>query len=292
MVTIDKEKAEAQAQATVKRAHTSFYWAMRLLPVEKRNAMYALYAFCRVVDDIADDPGEAADKFIRLEKWREEIANIFKGAPSGPVGQALTTAIDRYDLQQNDFLAVIDGMEMDVGDGEGEAKSRVRIADMTELNLYCDRVACAVGRLSNRVFGLEGEVSDRLAHSLGRALQLTNILRDIAEDAGQDRLYLPLELLKRHGIDDTELEGILKSEALPQVCGEIATQAREDFAEAEALLNGLPRHQVRPVLIMKAIYQPVLERLIQRGWRNLDVSVRLSRLRKLWIILKVGVLGL
>lgn len=287
VISSDEQSAEAQAKATVKRAHTSFYWAMRLLRREKRNAMYAIYAFCRVVDDIADDPVETGDKFKRLEFWRTEVIRIFRGAPSGPIGEALSSAIKRYQLPQEDFLAIIDGMEMDAGGQQYP----VRIASMDELNLYCDRVASAVGRLSNRVFGLEGEKSDRLARSLGRALQLTNILRDVSEDADRNRLYLPVDLLKRHGIEMRDLQQVLKSDQLNGVCNELAGMAQRDFQEAGEILAQLPRANIRPVLIMKNIYQPLLHRMVRRGWADLDKPVRLSRIRKFWIILRTGILG-
>lgn len=291
MVSTTTQKAAEYAKATVKGAHTSFYWAMRLLPLEKRNAMYAIYAFCRVVDDIADNPGMSEDKRKDLQVWRQEIANTCNNQPSGPIGQALASARRRFGLRQEDFLAIIDGMEMDVG-AHAQEGGQVRINDLPELMLYCDRVAGAVGRLSNQVFGLESGRGDRLAHSLGRALQLTNILRDLKEDAAINRLYLPLELLRRHDIDETEPTRVLTTPALPAVCGEIATLAEEYFAEAESLMSSLERRQIRPVIIMKEIYKPVLRRLIRRGWANLDKPVRLSRLHRFWIVIRAGVLGL
>ncbi len=290
MVTSETLDAETQARETVKRARSSFYWAMRLLPLDKRNAMYAIYAFCRIVDDIVDNPGAAKDKRARLVAWRTEIANTFEGKPSGPIGKALVQALSRFGFRQNDFLAIIDGMEMDVG--EGDVDSPVRIADLPELMLYCDRVAGAVGRLSNQVFGLKTEHGDRLATALGRALQLTNILRDLQEDAGQNRLYLPLDMLKQHGMDETEPSRVLTSPALPVVCNEIAAMAQEYFSEAEVILSGLERRQIRPVIIMKDIYKPVLHRLIRRGWTDLGKPVRLSKLARLWIVFRSGILGL
>ena len=290
MVGADTLEAEAYAKATVKGAHSSFYWAMRLLPLEKRNAMYAIYAFCRVVDDIADNPGEIADKRARLQHWRTEIANTCDDQPSGPITQALAAARARFGLHKEALLAIIDGMEMDVGNGDGEAQ--VRIEDLEQLLLYCDRVAGAVGRLSNQVFGLESGRGDRLAESLGRALQLTNILRDLKEDASRNRLYLPLDILKRHGIEETEPAAVLGSAKLPAVCAEIAEIAEKNFSDAESLMGGLKRSQIRPVIIMKDIYKPVLRKLIRGGWKDLDKSVRLSRLARIWIVIRSGLLGL
>ncbi len=290
MVTAEILEAQAYAKAKVKQSHSSFYWAMRMLPIEKRNAMYAIYAFCRVVDDIADNPGGVEDKRSRLRSWRQEIANTCDDKPSGPVGQALALARSRFGLRQEDFLAIIDGMEMDVGEVKGGG--RVRIADLAELSLYCDRVAGAVGRLSNQVFGLESGRGDKLAKTLGRALQLTNILRDLKEDAKRDRLYLPIEMLQRHGIDETEPTRVLASAQLSQVCDEIAIMAEKDFSDAEALMKGLQRTQIRPIVVMRDVYHLVLRRLVRRGWNDLDRSVQLSRLAKLWIVFRSGLLGL
>ncbi|NQU56420.1 MAG: presqualene diphosphate synthase HpnD [Rhodospirillales bacterium] len=288
MVKSDTLEAEAHTTASVKRAHTTFYWAMRILESEKRSAMYAIYAFCRIVDDIADDPGEANDKRARLQLWRKEITDTYAGNPSGPVGRALAQACGRFDLALTDFLAIIDGMEMDVG--VGQTQGRVRIADLAELELYCDRVAGAVGRLSCQVFGLDAQSGAILAKSLGRGLQLTNILRDLLEDAKNDRLYLPFDMLKRHGITGQPME-VLASAGLAAVCGEIAAMAENYFTEARGILSGLPRAKVRPAIIMMEMYKPILRRLQRRGWIDLDNSVRLSRLTRLGIAIRYGFFG-
>ena len=178
---------EVHVANIVRGSGTSFYWAMRRLPPSKRAAMYAIYAFCREVDDIADGPigpGAEVRKRRRLKEWRDEIQQIYAGKASTVVGHALLPAIEKFGLRIKDFNSVISGMEMDAGDS-------VRIENMDELTLYCDRVASAVGRLSTRVFGLEPQIGDRLAFNQGQALQLTNILRDVDEDAKQERLYLP-----------------------------------------------------------------------------------------------------
>lgn len=289
MVSADSLAAEAHTTASVKQSHTTFYWAMRILEPQKRSAMYAIYAFCRVVDDIADEPGEALDKRAHLQQWRNDIADLFAGKPCGPITRALNVARQRFDLVEADFLAIIDGMDMDVGDEH--TQGRVRIADLPELELYCDRVAGAVGRLSCQVFGLERETGEQLARSLGRALQLTNILRDLKEDAGIDRLYLPLEMLKKHGCDETEPHAVLKSPAMAPLCGEICAMAENYFADAERIILGVPRAKVRPAIIMMAMYKAILVRLTRRGWTNLDTSVRLSRLGRLWIAIRSGLFG-
>ncbi len=289
MNTAEKREAEACARAEVSRAHTSFYWAMRLLPKRKRNAMYAIYAFCRVVDDIADGPDNEETKRFRLGFWRREIADVYEDRAGGPIGRALIPARRDFGLERADFLAVIDGMDMDVG--AAATGGGVRMADLDQLSLYCDRVAGAVGRLANRVFGIDAAAGDDLARSLGRALQLTNILRDLREDAAMNRLYLPGDLLRRHGIGGDDPEAVLASPALGRVCGEIAALAEKDFEHAESLIAGLNRSRLRPVIIMKDIYRHLLAALVRRGWRDLDRPVGPSRLRRLWIVLRSGLPG-
>ncbi len=268
----------------VKGSGSSFYWAMRLLPLEKRRAMYAVYAFCREVDDIADEPGEEADKRQRLSQWREEIARVFAGEPQSSLGRAIEPVAHRYELKQADFLAVIEGMEMDAG-------GQVRIRDMATLETYCDRVACAVGRLSNPIFGVPGESGDRLAGALGHALQLTNILRDITEDAHIDRIYLPQDLLAKHGIDEAaDALTVTHHPGLAAVCAELVPVIEERFAEARALIADCDRRATRPARMMMEVYGRTFERLKKRGWRNPYDSVRLSKLEKLWIALRYGLL--
>ena len=177
----------------VVKAKTSFYWAMRLLPAEKRQAMFAVYAFCRVVDDIADGDLPEAAKLRQLQGWREEIERLYAGDARDPIARALIEPIRRFDLAREDFLAMIDGMETD-------ARGGLIAPAMADLELYCSRVAGAVGLLSVRIFEAPRQGRRELAHALGEAVQLTNVLRDLDEDAGLGRLYLPRELLQKHGV--------------------------------------------------------------------------------------------
>ena len=179
-------------RAVVIGSGTSFYWGMRLLPAAKRNAMYAIYAFCREVDDIADGDAPVAAKLDELAGWRREIDALFEGCPSRPTTLALLDPVARFDLPRSEFHTMIDGMEMD-------AKDSMRAPPMSELTRYCRCVAGAVGLLSIRVFGAHGDEVRRGALALGEAMQLTNILRDLSEDATRGRLYLPRELLEQQG---------------------------------------------------------------------------------------------
>jgi len=274
--------ADDQVEAIVRKSRTSFYWAMRLLDADRRRAMYAIYAFCRLVDDIADDEGASEDKRRGLAQWRREIAALYAGSPIHPVTRALAGPVAAYGLKQRDFLAIIDGMEMD-------GAAAVRIDDMAALETYCDRVACAVGRLSNRVFGIDDSRGDVIATALGQALQLTNILRDLDEDADRDRLYLPLDLLKRHGIDTIDAKAVLGHPRLGDVAGELADIAQGRFAEADAALKQCDRRQMRAAIIMMEVYRRIFGRLLARGWHRHGEAVGLNRLEKIWIMLRHGV---
>ncbi|WP_299436001.1 presqualene diphosphate synthase HpnD [uncultured Rhodospira sp.] len=280
-----------EARATVVRimsaAGTSFGGAMRILPAERRYGMFAVYAFCRVVDDIADDPADEADKRARLDDWRHRIAAVCEGKPRPhePLDRALAWAVARFGCAEQDFHAVLDGMGMD-------AAARVRIPDLETLWLYCDRVACAVGRLSNPVFGIPPAQSPALAAAVGSALQLTNILRDVAEDAARDRIYLPADRLAAHGLHPLpeDATAILDHPAVPAVRAEVATLAEARFAEADALFARLPPHPARPARIMKEVYHALFRRLTARGWAEVRDPPAVPKAVKLWLAVRHGFL--
>jgi phytoene synthase len=263
----------------VRRSGSSFYAAMRILPPEKRAGMYAVYAFCREVDDIADEPAPEAEKRARLAEWRAEIDRLFAGAPETVVGRALTEPLRTFGLKRETFLAVIEGMEID-------SAQKLRLPDMAALESYCDRVACAVGRLSNRVFGVSDGEGEPVAIALGQALQLTNILRDLAEDAALDRLYLPHDLLAAHGIPDDSAASALAHPAFPAACEVLAELAARRYVEAEAALARCDRRTMRPAIMMMGVYRTVFGKLRRRGWRRLNEPVGLNILEKLWILLR------
>ena len=268
-------------RARVAAAGTSFYWAMRLLPEARRDGMFAVYAYCREVDDIADGDDPPAAKRAGLAAWRREIDAIYAGKPSSPLSRALADVAQAYRLRCEDFLAIIDGVEMD-------AAADIRAPSLAELDLYCDRVASAVGRLSVRIFGTDLPAADRVAAALGRALQLTNILRDLAEDAARGRLYLPRDYLLEAGIGDTEPAAVLRHPALGVACDKLAALADERFAEAAAAMRECPRRTMRPAAVMRAVGQAILVRLRRRGWRALEREVKLPTPLKLWLALRHG----
>jgi phytoene synthase len=277
-------EASAPAQpAALPAAGSSFYTAMRILPPEQREAMYAIYAFCRAVDDIADGDAPRTARHVALERWREEIDRLFLGRTSATTAE-LAGPARRFGLRRDDFRAVIDGMAMDVD-------ADLRAPDWDTLDLYCDRVASAVGRLSIRIFGLEPGIGDQLAHHLGRALQLTNILRDLDEDAALGRLYLPREALEQAGI---RLAGqspaaVLNTPAIARVCNAVADRAVEHFAAADRLMAKCPRRKVRAPRLMQAAYTQILGRLRRRGWAPPRRPVKVSRLRLIGAVLRYGV---
>jgi len=281
------QRSDAALRQTIRHrveaAGTSFYWAMRLLPKHRRNGMYAVYAFCREVDDIADDDRPIEHKIADLAAWRAEIEALYAGQPRHLVARALREPVLRYRLRREDFLAVIDGMEMD-------AREAIRAPDLATLDLYCARVASAVGHLSVHVFGDSGDAAHRVAESLGRALQLTNILRDLDEDAGRGRLYLPREILDRHGIGSVEPAAILRHPALPAACREVAAIAESHFREAACAMGQCSRWAMRPAAVMAAIYGATLSALVRSGWRDPAERVSLSKPLKLWLVLRHGFL--
>jgi phytoene synthase len=263
----------AAVEAIVRAAGTSFYRGMRVLPPDRRHAMYAIYAFCRVVDDIADEPGNLPDKLSRLAAWRGRIAGLYRDEADDAVTRVLLRAVQRFALRQEDFVAVIDGMQMD-------AETIIVAPDLAALDLYCDRVAAAVGRLSVRAFGDASASADRVAYALGRALQLTNILRDLKEDADRGRLYLPREYLDAAGVPH-DPRAALAAPRLAEVCTRVAAQAHAYFAEARGAMRDCDRRAMRPARLMGATYAAILRTLEQRGWQRLDQRTELPKWRKL-----------
>jgi squalene synthase HpnD len=251
---------------------------MRILPRPQREAMFEIYSFCRAVDDIADDPGPREPRRGQLQRWRADIDALYAGSPPPQLG-GLAQAVKNFDLQRDDFLAVIDGMEMDV-------VADIRAPDQPTLEIYCDRVACAVGRLSVRVFGMERNAGLALADHLGRALQLTNILRDLDEDAAMGRLYLPREALRDCGIISTDPATVLANPMLGQACAAIVAQAQAHFQRARAIMAQSPRRVVRAPRIMGEAYGLILDRLVARGFAPPRAPVRLPRARILFIVLR------
>jgi phytoene synthase len=276
------ETAAANASYGSSASGSSFYAAMRILPHEQREAMFQIYSFCRQVDDIADSDGPREVRLAALQQWREDIDALYQGHPPSRL-RDYARSVQRFDLQREDFLAVVDGMEMDV-------PQDIRAPDLATLDLYCDRVASAVGRLSVRVFGLRRDDGIQLAHHLGRALQLTNILRDIDEDAHLGRLYLPLEGLLHAGITSSDPLRVITDPALPKVCVPLVERARAHFENADEIMGRCRRRLVRAPRIMSKYYRAILELLVARGFATPRAPVRLNKMARIAILLRHAVI--
>jgi phytoene synthase len=255
---------------------------MRIMPRPQREAMLEIYSFCRAVDDIADDGGPRDERLAALRRWHRDIDALYTGSPP-PHLATLAEAVKGFNLDRNDFHAVIDGMEMDV-------VATIRAPDFATLDLYCDRVACAVGRLSVRVFGMERQAGLALADHLGRALQLTNILRDLDEDAAIGRLYLPREALHEAGITQFDPSLVLLNPAIDKACAPIVAAVKKHFGQSEAIMAASRRRTVRAPRVMAAAYRSILDGLIARGWQAPRQPVRLRKSQLIWIVVRHAII--
>jgi phytoene synthase len=282
-VTLEREPAAGAPQATNEQqaSGSSFYAAMRLLPPAERAAMFAIYGFCRMVDDIADEPGPTAEeRRVELNAWRADLALLYAGAPPARV-EFLAEHVSRFGLKQADFLAIVDGMEMDV-DGPIIAPA------YEQLDLYCDRVASAVGRLSVHIFGMPEAPGLELGFHLGRALQLTNILRDIDEDAEMGRLYLPAEALVEAGIESRDPMTVVNDRRIDRACRWVSAKAHEHYAKADAVLKAKPSGRIRSPRLMRQVYSEILSKMEIEGWGPPRRRISLPKTRLLWIVLRHG----
>jgi len=252
-------------------AGSSFYIGMKVLPPAEREAMFAVYDFCRKVDDIADDQqGDRAGRAAALDTWQADIDRLYTG---GAAGQAagLVSAIERFGLAREDFAAVIDGMAMDVA-------RDICWPTGAELDLYCDRVASAVGRLSVRIFGMDHAPGIELSHHLGRALQLTNILRDIDEDAAIGRVYLPIEPIEDAGIVTGDIRSVIDDPRIDLACRAVSAKARHHYAEADRILAARPRGLLLAPRLMEAAYRRLLRKMEAVGWTAPRKRIRHNKL--------------
>ena len=267
----------------VNRSGTSFYWSMRLLPRNRRLGIYSVYAFCREVDDIADCDLLPSEKLEKLGEWRQEIDKVFSGTPKTLIGQALQSSAGTFGLNKIDFLRVIDGMEQD-------SAFEVRIRDWGSLEEYIDRVSCSVGRLSNPIFGICGEKNEKLAKSLGQALQLTNILRDLFEDASDNRLYVPRDMICEQGIfSEIPIEVILHPE-FKEIYKKIIKRAEILFERACCIISAGNRENVAPTSLMLQNYWRVLKKIEKTKVPTRGKTFALSKFEMMWILLRYGIL--
>ena len=257
------------------KSGSSFYYSFLFLPPEQRQAITALYAFCREVDDVVDECSDPDLARTKLQWWRTEIAATFQATPSHPVCLALQTAIARFNLPLEHFLEIIDGMEMDLGE--------VRYPSFKELSLYCYRVASVVGLMAAEIFGYRDRATLKYAHNLGLAFQLTNILRDVREDAKRGRLYIPLDEIAESGLTPEDVLRQRNSDAMHALLNRQLQRAREYYDKALATLPDCDRYAQRSGLAMAAIYRATLDEIEKDGINVFERRVSLTPLRKLWL---------
>jgi squalene synthase HpnD len=269
-----------QAKAVKKKASgSSFYTAMRMMPARERDAMFAVYAFCRKVDDIADDGiGTRPERHEKLDAWRADLDALYAGAPAAQAA-FLAPAVTRFGLRKDDFFTILDGMDMDVAED-------IVAPDLITLDLYCERVASAVGRLSIKVFGMAEGPGFQLAHHLGRALQFTNILRDIDEDAGIGRLYLPREHLFAAGFKSLDPKMVVSDPRVDTVCRQVAALAHDHYDKAQAVLTAKPKGRIATPWLMGAVYSEILSATEAAGFAPPRHRVSLSKGKLLSLVLR------
>ncbi|MBV2263620.1 MAG: presqualene diphosphate synthase HpnD [Thauera sp.] len=257
------------------KSGSSFYYSFMFLPPERRQAITALYAFCREVDDVVDECHDLSLAQTKLEWWRQEVGRVYGGTPTHPVGHALKDVIKGFRLPQEQLLEIIDGMAMDL--------SQTRYLDFKGLQLYCYRVASVVGLLAAEIFGYQDRQTLKYAHDLGLAFQLTNIIRDVGEDARRGRIYLPIEDLQRFDVPAKDLLEARYSDAFRELMAFQAERAEKFYDQAFAQLPAVDRKAQRPGLVMAAIYRTLLREIARDGFLVLDRRTSLTPLRKVWL---------
>ena len=257
------------------KSGSSFYYSFMFLPSERRQAITALYAFCREVDDVVDECHDLSLAQTKLEWWRQEVGRVYNGTPTHPVGLALKDVIKGFRLPQEQLLEIIDGMAMDL--------SQTRYLDFKGLQLYCYRVASVVGLLAAEIFGYQDRQTLKYAHDLGLAFQLTNIIRDVGEDARRGRIYLPVDELQRFNVPARQILDAKHSDNFRELMAFQAARARQLYDQAFAQLPAIDRKAQRPGLVMAAIYRTLLREIAADGFQVLDRRTSLTPLRKVWL---------
>ncbi|VXB71725.1 presqualene diphosphate synthase HpnD [Massilia sp. 9I] len=267
-------------QKTV-QSGSSFYYSFLFLPPERRRAITALYAFCREVDDTVDETSDASVARIKLAWWRTEVSTMYKGSPTHPVTQALQPHVAAYHLEEQHLQAIIDGMEMDL--------DQSRYLDYAGLQKYCWRVAGVVGILSASIFGYSDPQTLAYAEKLGLAFQLTNIIRDVGDDARKGRIYIPVNELQQFNVTAADILNFRHSEKFEALMQYQDERAQRTYDEALALLPKQDRRAQRPGLMMAAIYRTLLDEIARENFQVLNQRISLTPLRKLWLAWKTYV---
>jgi len=270
-------------QQRAARSGSSFYYSFLFLPPERRRAITALYAFCREVDDVVDECSDPQLAHAKLDWWGDEVDRVYAGLPTHPVGAALKQVLADFPLSQQHFIEIIDGMRMDL--------TQTRYPDFGALRLYCHRAAGVVGLMAAEIFGYQDERTLDYAHNLGLAFQLTNIIRDVGEDARRGRIYLPVEELQRFEVPAADILASRHSDSFRELMHFQSERALRYYDEALALLPPQDRKNQRPGLIMAAIYRTLLDEIARDGFLVLDRRTSLTPLRKIWIAGKTWLRG-
>ncbi len=260
---------------------SSFYYSFMFLPPDKRRAIVALYAFCREVDDVVDECSDEQVACTTLNWWRGQVAEIYGGKPQHPVAIALVPVVRQFNMAQEHLLEIIDGMEMDL--------DQPRYADFKSLQLYCYRVASVVGLLSVAIFGYTNRQTLKYAHDLGIAFQLTNIIRDVGEDARRNRIYLPMDEMQQFGVTAADILNARETENFQKLMAFQIERAQRYYDQALALLPAEDRKTQRTGLIMAAIYRATLIEVVASGCHVLKERVSLTPIRKLWLAFKTWI---
>jgi phytoene synthase len=270
-------------QQKAARGGSSFYYSFLFLPANQRRAITALYAFCREVDDVVDECQEPQVAATKLAWWRQELARVYGGQPQHPVAQALQAASGEFNLPEEQLQEIIDGMEMDL--------QQSRYLDFKALSLYCYRVAGVVGLLAAEIFGYQDRRTQKYAHDLGLAFQLTNIIRDVGEDARRGRIYLPIDELQRFEVKAADLLNARHSDNFRRLMDFQIERAGSYYTQAIDQLPAVDRRAQRPGLVMAAIYRTLLDEIERDGCQVLTQRTSLTPIRKLWIAWRTWVRG-
>jgi len=257
---------------------SSFYYSFMFLPRDKRRAITALYAFCREVDDVVDECTDEQVARTTLNWWRAQVAEIYGGKPQHPVAKALVPVVQQFNMSRENLLEIIDGMEMDL--------DQARYPDFKSLQLYCYRVASVVGLLAAEIFGYTDRRTQKYAHDLGIAFQLTNIIRDVGEDARRNRIYLPMDELQQFGVTAAEILNAKETENFQKLMAFQVERAQRYYRQALEHLPEVDRKAQRTGLIMAVIYRTTLDEVVASGCHVLKERVSLTPLRKLWLACK------
>ena len=274
---------EEYCQQKAASSGSSFYYSFMFLPPNRRRAITALYAFCREVDDVVDECQDLQIAATKLAWWRQEVAKLSAGKPEHPVMQALLPVSSEFAIPQEQLLEIIDGMEMDL--------QQSRYLDFKALSLYCYRVASVVGLLAAEIFGYQDRKTLKYAHDLGMAFQLTNIIRDVGEDARRGRVYLPMDELKRFNVPVADILNARHSDNFRKLMEFQIERAEQYYSQAMNTLPAIDRKTQRPGLVMAAIYRTLLEEIKSDGCLVLNQRTSLTPIRKLWIAWRTWIKG-